>query len=313
MQSRRLFLLPLVIGAFVASSAYAQSGAADPIAPVAAKLPSPTFADVAYGPDERHKLDLWQATGEGSRPLVVFIHGGGWHGGDKADAPPKLVAYLLGHGVSVASINYRFTKTARAPAPLQDAARAVQFLRMKADVWKLNPRHVGGYGISAGGVSVLWLVYHDDLADPKSDDPVLRQSSRLQTGVGLSPPLCLEAPEIVKWIGPEVLKHPMIARAVGARSGEEVLARYKEYEPILKESSPFTHVSRDDPAVLLSFPRVDPLPAASPGSAIHHATFGRKLKERADSLGLECTLRIEDRATPEEPTPEEFLLRQLKP
>lgn len=279
----------------------------------AAKLPAPTIADAAYGPDERHKLDFWQATGDGPRPLLVFIHGGGWHGGDKADAPPKLVVFLLEHGVSVASINYRFTKTARAPAPLHDAARAVQFLRTMAGEWKLDPSRIGGYGISAGGVSTLWLVYHDDLADPRSADPVLRQSSRLQTGVGLSPPLCLEAPQIAKWIGPEVLKHPMIARAVGARSGKEVLARYQEYEPILKESSPLTHVSRDDPAVLLSFPRIDPLPAMSPGSAIHHAVFGQKLKERADSIGLECTLRIEDRATPEEPTPEEFLLRQLKP
>ncbi|MBA4019924.1 MAG: lipase [Pirellula sp.] len=304
-----LLHIALSIAAIFAAIATAKAQDATPVV----KLPVPTFADVAYGSDERHKLDLWQAAGAGARPLVVFIHGGGWHGGDKGDVPPKLVALLLEHGISVASINYRFTKTARAPAPLYDAARAVRYLRTKAGEWKLDPAHFGGYGISAGGVSVLWLTYHDDLTDPKNADPVLRQSSRLQAAVGLSPPLCLEAPEIAKWIGPEVLKHPMIARAVGAGSGEEVVARYEEFGPLLHECSPLTHVSRDDPAVLLSFPRIDPLPATTPGSAIHHAVFGQKLKERTDSLGIGCILRIEDRAAPDQPTPEEFLLRQLKP
>ena len=45
--------------------------------------PAPTFADVAYGVHERHRLDFFQAPGEGPRPLYVFFHGGGFSVGDK--------------------------------------------------------------------------------------------------------------------------------------------------------------------------------------------------------------------------------------
>src|SRR5688572_24860827 len=84
-------------------------------------LPAATFAQVSYGTHERHVLDLWQAKADAPTPLLVFIHGGGWHGGDKTDVPPKLLDFMLAHGVSVASINYRFTSMALLPAPVHDA------------------------------------------------------------------------------------------------------------------------------------------------------------------------------------------------
>jgi hypothetical protein len=63
--------------------------------------------------------------------------------------------------------------------------------------------------------------------------------------------------------------------------------------------------------VLISNPRVDPLPATTPGSAIHHAIFGVKLKERCDAAGVTCVLRIEEKADAATPTPEKFLLDHL--
>ena len=47
--------------------------------------PLPLHADIAYGPADRNVLDFWKAEGEGARPLVVFIHGGGFTGGDKSN------------------------------------------------------------------------------------------------------------------------------------------------------------------------------------------------------------------------------------
>src|SRR5918996_937532 len=64
-------------------------------------------------------------------------------------------------------------------ACLHDAARALQTIRSKAKEWNLDPKRVGATGGSAGACTSLWLAFHDDLADPKSDDPVARQSSRL--------------------------------------------------------------------------------------------------------------------------------------
>ena len=99
---------------------------------------APTHADVAYDMHERTKLDFWQARGAGPHPLRVFIHGGGWVGGNKSR--PRDTDYWLGKGVSVAAINYRLSGTDPLPTPVHDAVRAIQFLRFKADAWNIN-RH----------------------------------------------------------------------------------------------------------------------------------------------------------------------------
>jgi arylformamidase len=279
----------------------------------ASSSPAATHANLKYGPDERNVLDFWQAKSNGDKPtpLLIFIHGGGWAGGDKSDVPAKLLDFMLANGVSVASVNYRYTPKNILPAPVRDAARAVQFLRSKAAEWRIDPQRFGAYGISAGGTSSLWLAYHDDLADPRSSDPISKLSTRLRAVVGLSPQPCLEPAIIRAWVGDEVLKHPMMTRAVGAKKVDEMKDPKPEWVKLLREFSPITHVSSGDPPTLISNPRVDPLPAASAGSGIHHAIFGVKLKEKCDAAGVTCVLRIEEKADAGMPTPEDFLLQHL--
>ena len=273
---------------------------------------APCVVDVAYGPHARHRLDLWRAKVDGPAPVVVFIHGGGWHGGDKSAVPAEWLQHMLANGVSVASINYRFTSTATVPGPLLDGARAVQFLRARAAEWNLDTARFGAMGVSAGGCTALWLAFHDDLADAKSADAVARQSSRLQVAVGMSPQTSLDSEEVVGWVGEQVMSHPMITRAVGAKNRGQVKERYAEYAAVMRESSPIAHVSRDDPPVLLSYPTMGALPAPDAGHAIHHAMHGLKLKERAEVAGAVCVLRIEDQVTVAVPKPEEFLVSHLK-
>src|ERR1051325_12061798 len=66
-------------------------------------LPPPNFANVKYGEHPRNVLDLWQAKSEKPTPLLVYIHGGGWRGGDKSTIPPGTLKFMLDHGVSVAA------------------------------------------------------------------------------------------------------------------------------------------------------------------------------------------------------------------
>jgi arylformamidase len=273
----------------------------------------PTYRDVSYGPHERNNLDVWLTKSNKPAPLVIFIHGGGWAGGDKADVPAKLVAAMLAQGVSVASINYRYSTIAPLPAPVHDAARAVQFLRSKAGEWKLDAKRFGAYGISAGGCTTLWLACHDDLADPRSNDLVARESTRLQCAVAMSPQTCLEPNIVTGWVGDQILNHAMIARAVGVQTGEDVRKPKPEWVKLLHEFSPITHVSKDDPPILISNPRIDPLPATSAGSAIHHAMLGMKFQEKARAAGATCILRIEAQPPTDTPTPEAFLIRHLRP
>jgi acetyl esterase/lipase len=153
-----------------------------PVSSAAAEIRPPDFANVKYGPYERNVLDLWQAQGAGSRPLLVYIHGGGWNAGDKADvkiAPYRkdLLRVMLESGVSVASVNYRYSRMAILPAPVHDAARAIQFLRSRAQAWNLNKARVAAAGASAGGCTSLWLAYHPDLANP-SQHPTRSSGNR---------------------------------------------------------------------------------------------------------------------------------------
>ena len=116
-------------------------------------------------------LNFWKIESSKPAPLLVHIHGGGWLGGKKSETAH---ANELKKGYSFASIDYRLAGVELLPAAVHDAARAVQFLRTKAQDWNIDPKRIAVTGGSAGAASSMWLAYHDDLANPKSDDPVLR-------------------------------------------------------------------------------------------------------------------------------------------
>ena len=260
---------------------------------VAAVPVPPTHANVAYGPHERNVLDFYQASGTGPRPLVVSIHGGGWTQGEK---PAELGrgGVFLAKGISYAAINYRLSTQAPLPAPVRDAARAIQFLRSKATDWNIDKGRIGLTGGSAGACSSMWILLHDDLADPNAEDPVLRESTRVTAAAVVNGQTSIEPKVIEQWLGPAILKHRMIWSSVGAASMAEVLGHYERYAPLYAEFSPIRHLTRDDPPLLMTYGHPMALPPANANHAIHHPVFGLKMKEEADRLGLECHLIVQD-------------------
>src|SRR5262245_45151216 len=170
--------------------------------------PTPTATDFAYGQDsERQKLDFWRAKSDKPTPVVLLIHGGGWVNGDKTSYGTGAIQPYLDAGISVAAINYRFIAQAMeqkveppVKACLHDAARALQTIRSRASEWNIDPRRVGATGGSAGACTSLWLALHDDLADPKSDDPIARQSSRLTCAAVVGAQTSLDPKELREWM-----------------------------------------------------------------------------------------------------------------
>ncbi|MFO1092899.1 MAG: alpha/beta hydrolase [Planctomycetaceae bacterium] len=271
----------------------------------------PTHADVSYGPHERNVLDFYEARGDGPRPLLVYIHGGGWTGGDKK-LEDKAVQPYLDKGISVASINYRYSTQAKLPAPVHDAARAIQFLRTKAQEWNIKSDRIALTGGSAGACSSMWLLLHDDIADPKSEDPVLRESTRVCAAAGIAGQTSLDPPVIAEWLGLNVLLHRMIWLSVGEPDLTAALTNYEKNKPLYVEFSPYNHVTADDPPLLMRYGEDMTLPSKSAGHGIHHPVYGVKLKEKSDACGHECHLIITGHmSSPKYESEQQFLMAKL--
>ncbi|MHC4405211.1 MAG: alpha/beta hydrolase fold domain-containing protein, partial [Planctomycetota bacterium] len=222
-------------------------------------------------------------------PLAIFIHGGGFRGGDKSKLGPESVRKLREAGVSVATINYRLIDSGPFPIPMHDGARAVQFLKHHADEYGLDKARFGCFGGSAGGCMSMWLAFHDDLADPKSDDPVLRESTRLVCAAPSGGQSCLEMSILADWFQCENLQeHPSTRDFFGVETLDEL--KTPEKTALMREASPIAHLTADDPPVYATYGQAD-VPVdetTSPGTWVHHPRFGIKLKELMDRLGLEC-------------------------
>jgi acetyl esterase/lipase len=250
-----------------------------------------TFADVAYGPHERNVLDFWKADTQTPAPLVVHIHGGGFMAGDKAQVGAGNVEFFLQAGISVASINYRYSTQAPYPGPMLDSARAIQFLRGKAAEWNLDPGRVAAFGGSAGAGISMWLAFHDDLAKPGSSDPVERQSSRLACAGSMGGQSSYNPMVIREWIGGRAWEHPALVKLFGLDSKEDF--EKPALKKLMDDSAAITHLTKDDPPVVMLYSEPDePLPPdCRPGQGIHHPKFGHILKAKMDALGIECIYR----------------------
>ncbi|HEX4149233.1 MAG TPA: alpha/beta hydrolase, partial [Pirellulales bacterium] len=273
-------------------------------------LPPPTYADVAYGSAPRNVLDFYQAPGEGPAPLLVHIHGGGFVAGDKTAINPAMVEALKQAGIHFASINYRFVDGQGVifPVPQLDGARAVQFLRSKARAWRIDPRRVACFGGSAGAGISMWIGFHPDLADPDSDDPVLRESTRISAVGSMGGQPTYDPIKIRELIGGRAWEHPSIFKVFGLHGADEALHPTPEKQKLYDESSAIYWLTKDDPPVFMVYNEADgPLPTnAKPGQGIHHPNFGRMLKKRLDELGIENVFINLDGAKPQRPnvTPE---------
>lgn len=115
--------------------------------------------DQAYGPDTRHKLDIYapKPAPDQARPLILFIHGGSWTGGDKSEH--AFVGESLARAGYVTGVmNYRLAPQHRYPAYVQDAALALRWLRQHATEYGASPDNVFVVGHSAGGFNAVELV-----------------------------------------------------------------------------------------------------------------------------------------------------------
>jgi len=171
----------------------------------------------------------------------------------------------------------------------------LQFVRGKAAEWNLEKARIGAAGGSAGACSSLWLAFHKNLADPKSSDPIARESTRLWCAAVTVPQTSLDPQQMKDWTpnsryGGHAFgfMDPQDLKSRDTRFAEFLAAR-ETILPWIKEFSPIEHVTADDPPIYLIY-GAPPALGQEQKDPTHTANYGVKLQEVCQAKGIECEL-----------------------
>jgi acetyl esterase/lipase len=202
------------------------------------------------------KLDLFMAAPSysGPRPLLVYVHGGGWTEGDKTWVDRIMSSGELAlHGYTVAAVNYRLAPWHPWPAQIEDVKCAIRFLRAHSDQYNIDPERIGVWGESAGGhlAAMLGLTDAGDGLEGSGGYP--EQSSRVRAVVDMFGPADLVA---------------LSAEAPQNRLLGYMLLGERPTEARLGSASPTTYASNDDPPFLLLHGEKDDLVSFSHSTAL---------------------------------------------
>ncbi|MFO0879603.1 MAG: alpha/beta hydrolase [Gemmataceae bacterium] len=278
---------------------------------LAAETPD-KLLNVPYGKHPRQVLDFYRAKSDSPTPVVFYIHGGGWQNGDKKINPKG----FLDKGISVVAINYRYVKNGveekiepPVKAPLHDAARALQFVRSKAKEWNIDKKRIGATGGSAGGCSSLWLAFHPDMADPKSDDPVARESTRLYCAAVNGAQTSLDPKELREWMP----NYGYGAHAFGLPNFKSLIENREKVLKWIKEYSPIEHASKDDPPIGLFYGGdKDSKKGDLPKDPTHSPLLGLLLEQKLKDLGVDVIVVYPGRPNSKYKGSADYLIDYLK-
>lgn len=203
----------------------------------AAPARTPTQDGIVYGVADGQQLtmDYYAPKGEGPHPIAIILHGGGYHGGtSKSDSEAYVADFLAPAGYAVFSINYRVAPRYPYPCMVFDAQRAVRFIRYHAREWNADPNRIALVGGSAGGFLSNMVGLKNDGGDSGAADPVDRESAKAQAVVSLF------AQSSFEFVPLNADVHRFLDPLI-AKEGEKAA---------LREASPITYVSPDDPPFL---------------------------------------------------------------
>ena len=202
-------------------------------------------------------LDVYRPA-RSNRRAVIAIHGSGWYTPQRYDSPalkdwPQVVEVaqkLASAGVTVFVINHRASPRFRYPAALEDAQRAVRFVRRRAERFGIDPRHIGAWGCSSGGHLAALLGALDGAGPDADADPVNRCSAKVQAVVAVMP--ATELTSLRTPLGQSMTEMFMCFAYLPPSAAPPGLMRDDDPEVrAFREASATTHITGDDAPFLL--------------------------------------------------------------
>lgn len=196
--------------------------------------------DIEYGKVGQRslKLDLYRARKHDKRaavPGLIFIHGGGWRGGDK-EVYRVHASRCAQRGYVVVSVGYRLSGEAPFPAAVEDVKCAVRWMRAKGSEYGIDPDNIAILGGSAGGHLAMMVGYSSDVEELEGTGGHQGVSSRVQAVVNLYGPCDLTVPF--------AQKSPLVWQFLGGK-------KYQEAPDLYERASPIHYLTKDDPPTLI--------------------------------------------------------------
>jgi acetyl esterase/lipase len=279
---------------------------------VLAADPPPTHADVAYGLHEHQRIDIYLPP-EGKEPYPVVV----WFGGIwKPGRHPARLDYFNKAQCAVIAVQTRTMTDAvedKVAVPIShvanDACRVVQFVRLNAAKYKLNPERIAVGGGSQGALPALFVACTADRADPKSNDPVERVSSKVTCAVAFRSQPTIDPKRMQEWV-PGV---KWGAPALGC-SFEESLKRHEELLPVISKWSPDYLLHRGCPPLYFenNWGLTQPKEVTEMDYKVHSPAWGLGFQKLAEKAGVVCYLKYPDHPTEKYQDTWDFIVQQLK-
>lgn len=249
----RPILLPLSLLA-VGGSATASRAADGPLEHEVWRQRVDLATDLPYAATAhpRQRLDLYlpKAPTATTRPVVVYLHSGGWISGDKGEGARFLGPLVADGRFAGVSVGYRLADEARWPAQLHDVQAAVRWVRAKAERYGFDPERIAVRGWSAGGHLALML-------GVTADVPELDGRLGPHAGESLRVTAVVNHAGIGDLLATEEAPGRRNTRALRAFASRLLGAAPRDVADRAREASPVTHASAGDAPVFTTHGTAD--------------------------------------------------------
>ena len=294
--------IPLILCLFLALESTALAANSKPI---------PTKAGIPYGPHPHQLLDLYlPAKGDGPFPVVIW-YGALW--APKMSVPPVnalFPAHCAGIGVEARVMADAIKDKISPPISvcLLDARRAVQFVRLHAAEWNLDPNRIAVGGSSQGALPALYVACAGERANPSSSDPVERVSTKVT---------CAAAHRTVPTIDPKRMGewNPGVEWGVPAWgcSFAESLKKRDELLPLICQWSPDALLSKDTPPIYFEYNwgLTKPAEVKEMDYRVHSPRWAVGFQKFAQERGAKCYVKFPGHPSEKYKDIWDFLIQQL--
>ena len=292
--------------------------------------------NILYGDSSRNVFDIFMPASTKPTPLVIYIHGGGFLGGEKENpyTPmwsgswdfPTEIKTLLSNNIAFATINYRLLKfkgdKEGVLKSLSDSKRCLQYIRSISKVLNIDKNNIVLCGSSAGAGTSEWLGFSDDMADPSNPDIVLRESTRVKA---IAIKATQASYDLIRYETDVFLEYNFSWREY-LEEDSDIVDRFKSFYGMSqlnhfysdsiklyrKRVDMLAMMSQDDPEFWVSNPQTPAVKPTVSNVLNHHSFHARTLKEWGDSLNIPNVSYYGNYEDPSGETFVDFMIRKTK-